>query len=171
MKYFLVVTSEVLASLIFILPRYRFFNSIKSTYLRLLWRSKIGKHVVYYSGVRVFSGRNLIVGNSVDFAKGVQVYTDGGVTIGNRTLIGYNSLIISGNHVIPKDRTKSIFYAGYDRKQVNIGSDVWIGANCTILPGVNIGDGAVVAAGAIVNKDVAEYTIVGGVPAKLIAER
>ena len=54
---------------------------------------------------------------------------------------------------------------------VVIGSDVWIGANAVITPGVRIGDGAVVGAGAVVTKDVAPYTIVGGVPAKVIGNR
>lgn len=58
-----------------------------------------------------------------------------------------------------------------DNRPVSIGNDVWIGANALILPGVHIGDGAVVAAGAVVTKDVEEYAIVGGVPAKLIKYR
>ena len=51
---------------------------------------------------------------------------------------------------------------------IHIGKNVWIGANATVLAGVNIGDGAVVAAGAVVTKDVEPNTIVGGVPAKLL---
>lgn len=58
-----------------------------------------------------------------------------------------------------------------DNKPIIIGNDVWIGANVVILPGVKVGDGAIVAAGAVVTKDVAEYAIVGGVPAKLIRYR
>ena len=54
---------------------------------------------------------------------------------------------------------------------MNIGSDCWIGANSIILPGVTIGDGAIVAAGSIVSKSVDAYSIVGGVPAKLIKMR
>ena len=51
---------------------------------------------------------------------------------------------------------------------INIGKNVWIGSNATVLAGVNIGDGAIIAAGAVVTNDVAEDTVVGGVPAKLI---
>lgn len=51
---------------------------------------------------------------------------------------------------------------------IHIGDDVWFGSNLTILPGVTIGDGAIIAAGVVVNEDVGERTIVGGVPAKLI---
>ena len=55
-------------------------------------------------------------------------------------------------------------------KPVTIGNDVWIGANCTILPGVNIGNNVVIAAGAVVTKDVPDNCVVGGVPAKVIKE-
>ena len=56
-------------------------------------------------------------------------------------------------------------------EDVIIGSDVWIGSNAVILKGIKIGDGAIVAAGAVVTKDVAPYTIVGGCPAKYIKTR
>lgn len=60
---------------------------------------------------------------------------------------------------------------GATRKGIEIGKDCWIGANATILDGVKIGDGCIVAAGAVVNRDVPSYTIVGGVPAKTIKNR
>jgi len=63
------------------------------------------------------------------------------------------------------------FFAWRRDHKVVIGHDVWIGHGATVLPGVTIGNGAVIGAGAVVSKDVAPYTIVGGVPAKLIRER
>lgn len=62
-------------------------------------------------------------------------------------------------------------FAWRRQNRVTIGHDVWIGHGATILPGVKVGNGAVIGAGAVVSKDVAPYTIVGGVPAKLIRER
>jgi len=63
------------------------------------------------------------------------------------------------------------FFAGRRAAKVSIGHDVWIGHAAIVLPGVTVGDGAVIAAGAVVSKDVAPYTIVGGVPARQIRER
>jgi len=63
------------------------------------------------------------------------------------------------------------FFTWRRDNRVVIGHDVWIGHGATILPGVTVGNGAVIGAGAVVSKDVAPYTIVGGVPAKLIRER
>jgi acetyltransferase-like isoleucine patch superfamily enzyme len=62
-------------------------------------------------------------------------------------------------------------YFDEEVKTTNIGNDVWIGSKCTIMPGVKIGDGAIVGYGALVTKDVPAYSIVGGIPAKLIKFR
>ena len=63
------------------------------------------------------------------------------------------------------------FFAARRARRVTIGHDVWIGHGATVLPGVTVGNGAVIGAGAVVSHDVASYTIVGGVPARLIRER
>ena len=165
----MVVTAEWLMEIIMSLPRYRTLNLIKKCYLSALFGAKIGKRTIFYRGVWIFTGRNVVIGDDVDIAKGVIITTDGGVEIGDRTLIGYRTVILSSNHVIPE--VGRIFDAGHDKKKVTIGSDVWIGANCTILPGVTIGSGAVVAAGSVVTKDLIANTIYAGVPAKPIRTR
>mgnify|MGYP002801850995 FL=1 len=89
------------------------------------------------------------------------------VSIGDYVMIGPNTLITTVNHPIsPKKRRRHLGQA----KPVVIGNDVWIGGGCTILPGVTIGNNVVVAAGAVVTKDVPDNCIVGGVPAKIIRE-
>ncbi len=67
--------------------------------------------------------------------------------------------------------TEEAFFAWRRQHAVTIGHDVWIGHGATVLPGVTVGNGAVIGAGAVVSRDVAPYTIVGGVPARLIRER
>ena len=166
---FLVVTYELFVRIVFSLPRYGFCNRFKSIFL-ILNGAKIGKRTVFYPGVWIAPGRNFIVGDDVDFALDVLVTTGGGVSIGDRVLIGYRTQILSTNHVIPKGLQR-IFGAGHEKKQVIIENDVWIGANCIIVPGVTIGQGAVIAAGSVVTKTVEAFTVVGGVPAKKIKDR
>lgn len=78
-------------------------------------------------------------------------------------MIGHNVVLATVNHALEPNQNRKNFYA-----PILIENDVWIGSNVTILPGVKIGQGSVVAAGAVVTKDVESYVVVGGVPAKLI---
>lgn len=155
--------------LVFLLPRHRSCNFLKSIFLRSQG-CKIGRRVVYYPGIWINPASNLHIGDDVDLAKGVLITTKGRVEIGSRTLIGYRTQIISANHDVPEDRGR-IFGSGHKLKKIVIGADVWIGANCVVLPGVTIGEGAVIAAGSVVTKNVDPFAIVGGVPAKLIKMR
>jgi acetyltransferase-like isoleucine patch superfamily enzyme len=168
-KEFLVVSFEFLMSVTFSLPRYRFCIYLKQLLLRVMG-AKFGKGVVIYPGVWISPGRNLVVEDHVDLAKDVLITTSGGVKIGARTLIGYRTQIISSNHSIPPIGLPFPI-SGDAHAPVIIGKDVWIGANCIITPGVNIGEGAVVAGGSVVTKDVPANAIFGGVPAKLIKMR
>ena len=82
-------------------------------------------------------------------------------------MIGPNTLITTVNHPLsPAKRRRKTGVA----KPITIGNDVWIGGNCTILPGVTIGNNVVIAAGAVVTKDIPDNCVVGGVPAKVIKE-
>lgn len=169
LKYDAVVLFEIFSGIIFFLPRFPLFNSLKSIFLRLVG-AKVGKRVVYYSGVWISTGKNLKLGDDVDVAKGVYITTKGGVSIGDRVLIGYRTQILSANHTVP-EKSGRIFDAGHDYKPVVIEDDVWIGANCVICPGVKIGEGAIIGAGSVVTHDVEAFSVVGGVPGKLIKRR
>ena len=169
LKSFVVVTYETIMMLLFALPRYRSLNSAKSLFLRLNG-AIVGKRVVFYPGVWIAPGRNLAIGDDVDLALNVLIETSGGVTIGDRTLIGYGAKIFSSNHHIPPNH-ENIFGAGHSKRAVLIGKDVWLGANVIVLPGRAIGDGAVVGAGSVVTKDVPAFTIVAGNPAKFVRVR
>ena len=108
-------------------------------------------------------GKNIAIGKDVFINSGCHFQDQGGIEIGNGALIGHNVVLATINHDLnPKENRKN-HYA-----PIKIGSHVWIGSNATILPGVTIGDYAVVAAGAVVTRDVPAMTVVGGVPAKVL---
>ena len=108
-------------------------------------------------------GKNIHIGKNVFINMGCKFQDQGGIYIGDGALIGHNVVLATLNHAAsPKDR------GSMSPAPIRIGKNVWVGANAVILPGVTIGDGAIVAAGAVVNRDVPENTVVGGVPAKVI---
>jgi len=108
-------------------------------------------------------GKNIRIGKNVFINSGCRFQDQGGITIGDDALIGHNAVLATLNHSFAPDDRKSM-----EPAPIVIGKNVWLGANVTILPGVTIGDNAVVAAGAVVTKDVPEGMIFGGVPAKAI---
>lgn len=89
----------------------------------------------------------------------VDIFFPDMIHIGANTLIGYNATLLGHEFLV----------TGWRLGEVHIGRNVMIGANVTVLPGVTIGDGAVVAAGAVVNKDVPPGAFVGGVPIRIIS--
>lgn len=169
MRSFAVISYEFIVRLLFSLPRYVVFNWVKASFLRLCG-AKIGKRPIFYPGVWIAPPNKLIVGDDVDFALDVMVIAGGSVSIGSRVLVGYRTQINSSNHAIPP-RPGRIFGSGHDNRPIVIEDDVWIGGNCMIMAGVTIGEGAVIAGGAVVTKDVEPYAIVGGCPARLIRYR
>lgn len=108
-------------------------------------------------------GKNITIGKNVFINAGCKLQDQGGITIGDGALIGHNVVMATLNHDMAPERRRDLHPA-----PIVIGKNVWIGANATILPGVAIGNGAIVAAGAVVNKNVPANTVVGGVPAKVI---
>ena len=118
-----------------------------------------------HMGVRFFSPRGISIG--VDSKVGFASFLDGraSLTIGNHVDMASEVMIYNSEHDLEAGD-----FAAHDGP-VNIGDYVFIGPRAIILPGVTIGRGAVVAAGAVVTKDVPDFAIVGGVPAKVIGER
>ena len=99
----------------------------------------------------------------------VFLYASAEITIGDDCMIAPFVYIVDSDHGIRKDTLMN--RQSNVARPIHIGSDVWIGAHAVILSGVTIGDGAIIAAGAVVKEDVLPYTIVGGVPAKVLGER
>lgn len=121
-----------------------------------------GAHLQHCYGIE--AGKNLNIN------RGVHIYGRGGVKFGDYVLIGPNVVIASSQHRYDIEGVP-ILFQGHEKKPVVIGNDVWIGANAVILPGVTIGDGTIIGAGAVVTNDTDPYSIVGGVPARKMGER
>lgn len=113
----------------------------------------------------------LALAEQVSLSPGVHLGADNGrIEIGRCSAIGPGTVIRAANHRFSR-RDVPIMRQGHAPGTVIIEEDVWIGANCVITPDVRIGRGAVVGAGAVVTRDVAPFSIVGGVPAKVIGRR
>lgn len=115
-------------------------------------------------------GGKIDIKKNVFFGEYVVLYGHGNITIGSNTLIAMHTCIVSSNHTIPP-KGELIRNNPDILLPVIIGEDVWIGANCSILGGVKIGNGAVIGAGSVVTKDIPDYAIALGNPAKIIRYR
>lgn len=131
----------------------------------------IGRNsIIECTGVLRELGEGLIIEENVGIAANAFIAVRGNLKIGKDTIIGPGVSIHTENHNFSK-LDMPIRLQGATRKGVEIGEDCWIGSKVTILDGVSIGKHSIIAAGAVVNKDVPEGAIVGGVPAKIIRMR
>lgn len=131
----------------------------------------IGRNsIIECTGVIRELGEELIIGDNVGIAANAFIAMRGKLEIGDNTIFGPGVSIHCENHNF-SDLETPIRLQGATRKGVKIGKDCWIGSKAVILDGVTIGDHVIVAAGAVVTKDVPDYSIVGGVPAKVIKTR
>lgn len=133
----------------------------------------LGAHCFIDYTVQIFSPENISISNDVHIQFGCKLFgSGGGISIGQGTIFAHDVQVFARNHLydavdlqfIPYD-TRSI------EKHTTIGEYVWIGARSTIMAGVTIGDGAVIAACSVVTNDVPAYSVVGGNPAKIIKFR
>ncbi len=157
----------------------------------------VGKHMPLSDGhfsfgskkIRAFCGKLILkkCGTNVNIEKGahfsseVSLGDNSGlginceiapyVTIGNNVMMGPDCMIYTSNHGMERIDIPMWRQVSTPVEPVIIGNDVWIGARVIILPGVHIGDGAVIGAGAVVTKDVEPYCVVAGNPAKVIRKR
>ena len=143
-------------------------------YIRMYyWQTRfkhLGKNFVCCSGVKIHSARNIEIGNNVRIGEGTYINAHGGLFIGNNVHFGPKVFIWTSNHnyfapeKLPYDDT--MIY-----KNITINNNVWVGAKVILIPGVTIGEGAVIAMGAVVTKDVPPCAVVGGNPAKILKYR
>lgn len=116
------------------------------------------------AGEGIVTGRQCWIGVNAVLASG-----QGGIFLGNNVLIGPQAALVTGNHEF-RDTNQTTLEQGYTGLPIRIGDNVWIGTHAVILGGVSIGERSVIAAGAVVTEDVADRTIVGGVPGKPIGQ-
>jgi acetyltransferase-like isoleucine patch superfamily enzyme len=126
-------------------------------------------HIYFYHDGIWSAGHSIEIGDNVFVGAGCEFNINEKVTIGNNSLIASGCRFIDHDHGIQKDSLNEFQEA--IKKEIIIDSYVWLGCNVAVLKGVNIGDGAVVAAGAVVTKSIPPCEIWGGVPAKKIGER
>jgi acetyltransferase-like isoleucine patch superfamily enzyme len=157
---------------LFIIILQKIIGRVSMYCIRSLFK-KCGKNVFFTSKDR-FSYSTISLGNDVFIGPGAHFSTISSIEIGNKVMFGPNVTIIGGDH-----NTKKIGKYMFDVEEkdpsndlpVVIKDDVWIAAGVIILKGVVIGEGSIIAAGSVVNKDVPPYSIVGGVPAKVLKFR
>lgn len=140
--------------------------------LRYHKKIKIGSNVIIKSGAHLCTcneNSSIEIGANTSIGFYSFLYASSKITIGADCMIAPFVYIVDSDHGVLKEipMNQQVNQA----KPITIGRDVWVGAHSTILSGVNISDGAIVAAGAVVCDDVLPNMIVGGVPAKIIGER
>ena len=131
---------------------------------------RVGEGCFYLDTIVWLNGQNIEMGNQVKFNYGCWVNGFGGLVIGDETGIGPGAMIHTANH-ITSDLDAPIADQGWESRPVRIGYNCWIAMGVMVLPGVTIGDGCIVGAGAVVVKDLEPYTVCVGNPARPIKSR
>lgn len=124
---------------------------------------KVDETVCIFPPFYADCGKNLKLGKHVFINAGCFFQDQGGITIKDHALIGPKVVLATLNHDFRPEHRMTTYPA-----PIVIGRSVWIGANVTVMPGVTIGDNSVIAAGAVVTKDVPENVVAGGVPARIL---
>jgi len=154
----------------------KFANNLFETGLKIEYPKNVRISSNSYFGLncKIYACESSIVeiGKYVSFNSNVMINARGvgKILIGNNVLIGPNVVLRCNNHNY-QDTSTPIINQGMTKGVIIIEDDVWISSNCVILPNCTIGEGSIVAAGAVVTKDIEPYSIVGGIPAKKIGFR
>ena len=154
----------------------KFSNNRFETGFRLEYPKNVRLSSNSYFGLncKIYACENSFVeiGRNVSFNSNVMINArgEGKILIGKNVLIGPNVVKRSNNHNF-ENYTIPIIHQGMTKGEIIIEDNVWISSNCVILPNCRIGEGSIVAAGAVVTKDIEPFSIVGGIPAKRIGIR
>ncbi|MCD4681762.1 MAG: acyltransferase [Bacteroidales bacterium] len=131
---------------------------------------ELGEKCFIHPTCSISHGNKLFVKNNVQLNSHIHFFCQGGLFLGNNVTIAAHTLIITSNHDYRRNKAVP-FGQDIEIRPVYIHDNVWIGANCTIMPGIEIGEGAIVGAGAVVAKDVEPCAIVAGNPARVVGHR
>ena len=142
----------------------RLFNAWRIFLLRL-FGAKIGKKSWVMSSCEIWQPWNLVIGDYVSIAERVVLYDVDQITIGNQVVISREAFLCAASH----DVTSPIMEL--KTAPIAVGANAWIAARAFVVPGVKVGEGAVVAAAAVAAKDVPAWTVVAGNPARVVKER
>lgn len=138
-------------------------------------RSAVAKGFIRKCGRNVNIEHGAIISSKLSIGDnsgiGINAVCGGELYVGNDVMMGPEVVIISRNHEFSNTDIPMRLQGYEEEKPCIIGNDVWIGRRAMIMPGVKIGNGVIVAAGAVVTKDVPDYAVVGGVPARVIKFR
>ena len=134
-------------------------------WLLRVFGAKIGAHCAVRNSCKIWQPWNLEVGDWVALSEDCDIYAVDKIKIGSRTTVSRGAFLCSASHDIASTTME------LTHEPITIGSDAWVAGHAIVLPGVTIGDGAVVGAGAVVTHDVEAWTVVGGNPAKFIKRR
>lgn len=149
----------------------RLYYALRNIKVRLLilWHGTKAAHPTAYLARKSDLSKDLRIGAYSYIGPGAIISPN--VSIGKYTMLGPSVFILGADHVFSNAGTPTIFSGRPPATHTSIGDDVWIGARATIIAGNKIGNGAIVAAGAVVTTDVPDYAIVAGVPARTIRMR
>ena len=140
-------------------------NLLRCFLYKHIFKIRIGKRVVFHKGLEVRDGYKISIGDGTIIGDDCLLDGRGGLTIGRNVNLSSKVNIYTGQHDVRSCDFGGVF------SPVNIGDRVWLSANTIILPGVAVGEGTVLAAGAVATKALEAHGIYGGIPAKRIGER
>jgi len=129
-----------------------------------------GRGLMTAPGVRFLHSYNIEMGDRCSLSYGTLLNGRGGLKIGDDFTTGPDVIVLTAEHYY-LDRDRKVLEQGEYEAPVEIGNDVWCGARSIIMPGIRVADGTIVAAGAVVTRDTEPYSVVAGVPAKVIRYR
>ena len=143
--------------------------ALRCGFYKLLFR-RLDGFVLIYQGAWLDHSYNIETGPSTSINTGAFISARAPIRFGSGVLVGPNVVIVSSNHRFD-DPELPISEQGHEPAPISFGDDCWIGANAVILGGVNVAEGTIVSAGAVVTRDTEPYSIVGGCPATKIGQR